>query len=155
MRNYFFLLITIVLFSSCNSEKKQLNKLNWLEGTWQTKVEGNDVFETWQLQGDSIWVGKSTFVKNGKELFSELMSIHLDSGKMQFNSAVSNQNDAEQVLFSEISWEGNKVVFENKEHDFPQRVTYQLKNENELFAFISGDMNGKAHQIDFNFTKVK
>lgn len=155
MRNYFFLLITIVLFSSCNSEKSQLNKLNWLEGTWQTKVEGNDVFETWQFQGDSIWVGKSTFVKNGKELFSELMSIHQDNGKMQLNSAVSNQNDAEQVIFSEISWEGNKVVFENKEHDFPQRVTYQLKNKNELFAFISGDMNGKAHQIDFNFTKVK
>ncbi len=155
MKNYFVLLVLIIVAAGCNSDAKKLDKLNWLKGKWTAKVQGNDVVETWRKDSDSLWVGESAFIKEGKTLFTEVMAIRVKEGKMQFVSAVSDQNEAEEVSFEEISWTDNKIVFENKEHDFPQQITYELKDNDHMAAFISGDLNGSPQRIDFKFTKVK
>lgn len=155
MKNYVLFILLFGFLTACNSDSSKLDKLSWLEGKWQAKVQGNDVIETWSKDNDTSWTGESAFIKDGKTLFTEIMSIRVTDGKMQFISAVSDQNDAESVIFEEIQWENNKIVFENKAHDFPQRVTYKLKQENKMLAFISGEFGGKSQRIDFNFTKVK
>ena len=42
-----------------------------------------------------------------------------------------------------------KVVFENPEHDFPQRIIYQLDDDGNLAGRIEGLVNEAAHAADF------
>jgi hypothetical protein len=47
-----------------------------------------------------------------------------------------------------------RVVFENPEHDFPQRVGYERKGADALAAWIEGTMNGRARRVDFAYRRV-
>lgn len=153
MKIYYTLLL--LLFASCAGKSESIDEIEWINGDWHAKVQGNEVFESWERENDSSWIGKSKFVKEGKTLFTELMSIRSRKNKLVFISAVSDQNDAEKITFTEANYEKNKIVFQNKTHDFPQKITYQKKNDQEMLAYISGDLNGKKERIDFNFKKVK
>jgi hypothetical protein len=45
------------------------------------------------------------------------------------------------------------VVFENPQHDFPQRVIYRKRGADSLIARIEGTMNGKSRGVDFPYAK--
>lgn len=51
--------------------------------------------------------------------------------------------------------DGKEVVFENPEHDFPQRIIYRFENDNSLFARIEGTIKGKQRSVDFTMKRVK
>jgi hypothetical protein len=41
------------------------------------------------------------------------------------------------------------------EHDYPQRVIYELVSANDLRARIEGNKNGKEMASDFNYSRIK
>ena len=46
------------------------------------------------------------------------------------------------------------VVFENAQHDFPQRVGYQQRGPDSLLAWIEGSRDGRVRRIEFPYTRV-
>jgi hypothetical protein len=44
-------------------------------------------------------------------------------------------------------------VAENPEHDFPQKITYRLKDDNTLFAMIDGKIKEQYRKQEFLFTR--
>jgi len=50
---------------------------------------------------------------------------------------------------------GGKLTFENKEHDFPQRVVYERKGPGLLVAAIEGTYKGKEEREEFQMRKVR
>ncbi len=143
-----------VLFSSCTDKYAPLDRLSWISGKWRTDVKGNELTENWSRTNDSTWMGQSAFMENGKIRYTETMSIRLRENKLQFITAVSNQNDGKEVAFNLISQSESQFVFENPTHDFPQRITYVYKGENKLYAYISSDINGKEKRVEFHFQRV-
>jgi hypothetical protein len=57
--------------------------------------------------------------------------------------------------FRLVEMDTHRVVFENKEHDFPQRVLYWLDDAGALHARIEGDLNGKAAGEEWTWTKAR
>jgi hypothetical protein len=47
------------------------------------------------------------------------------------------------------------VVFENPEHDFPQRVGYKRNGSDALDAWIEGQANGKSRRVDFSYQRAR
>lgn len=47
-----------------------------------------------------------------------------------------------------------EVVFENPEHDFPQRIAYRLIEDGKLLGRIEGTVNGEAKAGDFAMTRT-
>jgi len=45
--------------------------------------------------------------------------------------------------------------FENKAHDFPNMITYELTSDDQLVATIQGILNNKPEKISFNYLKIK
>ncbi len=45
----------------------------------------------------------------------------------------------------------DQVVFENPAHDFPQRIGYQRRGADELFAWIEGVVDGKERRVEFPY----
>lgn len=154
MKTTFIFILSALLLFSCNNSNP-IDDIKWIEGNWQATVQGNEVMENWKKENDSTWTGESAFVKDGKTLFTEIMSIRLRDDQLVFISAVSDQNGGTEIEFTELSKTANKIVFENTTHDFPQKITYELQKDNKLLAYITGDLNGQPERIDFKFTKVK
>ena len=47
------------------------------------------------------------------------------------------------------------VVFENRTHDFPQRVGYRKVGADSLLAWIEGERNGRTRRIEFPYRRVR
>jgi hypothetical protein len=47
------------------------------------------------------------------------------------------------------------VVFENRQHDFPQQVAYERRGTDSLLAWIAGPMNGQERRIEFAYARVR
>jgi hypothetical protein len=46
-------------------------------------------------------------------------------------------------------------TFENKEHDFPQRIIYRIINPDSVVARIEGVKNGKPGSFDYYYKRIK
>ena len=54
-----------------------------------------------------------------------------------------------------MKYEKQEAVFENPEHDFPQRIICRLGDDGSLNARIEGKRNGKEKEMDFLMKRVK
>ena len=51
-------------------------------------------------------------------------------------------------------WERCEIyIFENKEHDFPQRIVYENQGKKEMLASIEGELNGKSRKSEFRYKR--
>ena len=101
--------------------------------------------------GTSI-LGMGRTVKKGKTTDWEFMRIEERADGIFF--VAQPKDNAEETAFKLIRSTLNEVVFENKEHDFPQRVIYKLKGKT-LTGRIEGNNNGKFVGIDFPMNRAK
>ena len=60
-----------------------------------------------------------------------------------------NQNNGNAINFKLISSKNNNYIFENKKHDFPQRIGYSHVNFDTLHAWIEGFSKGKNKKEKF------
>ena len=58
------------------------------------------------------------------------------------------------TTFHSVELTDSMVVFENLEHDFPQRVGYRRLADGNLAAWIEGTSKGKYRRIDFPYQRV-
>jgi hypothetical protein len=58
------------------------------------------------------------------------------------------------TLFTLVSAGNNRFIFENKEHDFPQKIIYHFASSNLLNASIEGEIKGKMNKKEFRFNKL-
>ena len=97
-------------------------------------------------------LGMNRTVSDGKTVAFEFIRIvSTDDGGLVFIASPSGQSTAGFAL-KEIS--ESEVVFENPDHDFPQRVIYKLLSDDELLGRIEGTINGAQRSIDFPMKKV-
>ena len=96
--------------------------------------------------------GMSRAVRSGRETSFEFMRIvESRDGGLIFTAMPSGQDEAD---FKAIDIGIDKVVFENPDHDFPQRVIYELAGKNRLIGRIEGVMDGEHRSIDFPMTRI-
>ena len=86
-------------------------------------------------------------------VFAETMALEKKGEDLVLTVATANQNDAKPITFKMISLEKEKVTFENKSHDFPQRIVYTNPVKDSLHAWIEGEVEGELKKVDFQFSK--
>jgi hypothetical protein len=107
------------------------------------------------VSSDTELVGTSVLISPKAELlFSEKMHIVLRDGELWYMATVSDQNDGKEIPFKFKSNTGGEWIFENATHDYPQRIIYKLKADNQLYARIEGNKDGLSKQEEFDYYKV-
>ena len=157
MKTIFALVITVVgsFVGHGQTAKPSIENLAWLAGCWQVKDSkpGTTISEQWMLPAGNAMLGAGRTVKNGKMTeFEFLRIVQSDSGLAYIARPAENPVD---TSFSLISWANDEYVFENKEHDFPQRVIYRRENDGSLFARVEGMDKGRSLGFDFLSTRSK
>ncbi|WP_396174136.1 DUF6265 family protein [Flavobacterium sp.] len=151
-------IVVCVLFNSCQnkSEKnfEQLEKMNWLIGNWENKMDDGILSETWKKENDSTFSGESYFIINKKDtVHSETIILRQIKDELIYSPTVKGQNNDESVDFKLSSESENTFVFENPKHDYPQKIVYKKVDENSLIATISGIQQGKQSTESYPMKK--
>ncbi len=96
--------------------------------------------------------GETIFLKGDEEQQQESVSLFLKDGRIYYTPVVEG-NENEPVPFTLINIDKNKFIFQNKEHDFPQRIIYELKSGNELIATIEGETDKGFKKIVYRYKR--
>lgn len=152
------LLLVAVLFlnlSFCLAQNESLKDFNWIIGTWRMPVKNGFLFEKWAKLNDSVFQSKAYRVKNsGDSVMMESVKIEYKNRSYYYTSTVPDQNNQLPVPFKITSFTKTGFVAENTEHDYPQRISYELKTDGSLYAFTDGKLKDKYMKNEFNYTKV-
>ena len=95
-------------------------------------------------------LGMGRTVRGGRTTEYELVVIKEQDGRLAYEAHPSGQPSA--VFLSREVTE-TSVVFENAEHDFPQRVGYK-RTEGGVAAWIEGISRGQSRHVDFPYVRV-
>ncbi len=133
-------------------EDFDFKNFSWLLGQWEG-IQGNGIYhEEWSDYSENKLTGKAYFLSKGELSNPEKLSIVKSDEGVFYIAEVSHNSGP--VSFRMSSANENIFVFENPEHDFPKKITYEKTNDNELTAVIEGDKNGKSRQISFHLKKI-
>ena len=148
-------LLLLSCFSIYGQEKvTAIADLDGMAGCWEQKDDSKKLLisEMWMKPAGMSMLGMGRTVKNDKTTGWEYMRIEQRADGMYFVS--KPKENTEDTAFKLIRSTLNEVVFENKEHDFPQRIIYKLQGTT-MVGRIEGNNNGKFLGIDFPMNRVK
>jgi hypothetical protein len=134
------------------ADAASVDDLAWLSGCW--RIEGAEAgsIESWLSPAGATLFGVSRTVKGGKTVAHEFMQIRaLDDGTLAYIAKPSNQAEA---TFPLARIGKDEVMFENKTHDFPQRIHYRLTGPDALMARIEGTRAGTERSIEYPMKKI-
>ncbi len=164
MKKYLIVVLSLVL-SACQQQVKQskietdkysqFQKTEWLIGNWQKQTKKEILTESWQKLDDSTLVGQSYFIDGVDTLSSESIRIEQRNRKLFYIPTVKGQNNGMVVNFNLTSVNDSSLIFENPEHDFPQKITYNKMKNDSLMAEISAILNGNLKSQKFQMGRVK
>ncbi|HEY0676668.1 MAG TPA: DUF6265 family protein [Chitinophagaceae bacterium] len=142
---------------SCHQaeESETFRQLKQLEGTWKMQTEKSAIYESWKIGSPQQLLGRSYTIRGTDTLVLENVKLEETNNKIFYIPLVTNQNRGRPVLFTLVSAERSKFIFENKLHDFPQRVIYNIVSKDSIHAWIEGTKNGKERRSDFYYKKVR
>jgi hypothetical protein len=144
--------VTALLASSAAAAEQEIEKLAWLAGCWVTDGAELGSEERWMPLAGGTMLGVSRTIRQGKTVAFEFMEIrHLPDGKLAFVAHPSGQDTA---VFIALRVGDSEVVFENPEHDFPQRVAYAKDGASKLRARIEGNQGGASRVIEFPMSRT-
>jgi hypothetical protein len=143
----------LVAYTAVGAQTK-LAAVQGMAGCWERRDDDKKLFisEHWMSPAGTSILGMGRTVKNGRTTDWEYMRIDEREDGLYFVARPRANN--EETSFKLISTAPNSFVFENKSHDFPQRVIYKVQGD-ALTGRIEGLNNGKEMGIDFPMRRVK
>lgn len=151
---YLFFLFPLLGSSLVLDNSIPVAKLQWLLGTWQQRKGNGVTYESWLQLDDSTFYSKSFYMKGADTVVMEVVSLEQRMGKLSYIVTTANQNNAQPVTFILTAGTPEHLVFENAEHDFPTRITYNYIAPDSLMAEIAGSLKGKAVLRQFPMSRI-
>lgn len=121
---------------------------DWLSGHWLS-CEGGQVAENWIGAGSDTLLG--TNLTRGAQAGFEFLRIAAnDHGSFSYYSMPNGASPPTE--FTMVTLEGERAVFENLAHDFPQRIIY-ARTGDQLHARIESADSSQG--MDWNFRRAE
>ncbi len=146
------LLLALLPGAFAQPAPRGISALSWLAGSWSGTADGVTSEEHWtSAEGDGL-VGMHKDIQGGKMSAFEFLRIEVDAqGRVCY---ISMPGGAPPTSFCAIEIAERRVVFENRAHDFPQRILYWLDTSGKLHARIEGPVEGKEAAMDWVWSRL-
>lgn len=122
---------------------------SFVEGTWAS-TEGNS-FEYWKVQSKQLG-GYGYTVADGDTTITERFTLSVSPQALYFTPITQEEGDEEPFTASLLK-EPNAFILEREGDDFPNTITYQLKN-NALHISLAGKENDQPKEVQLLYNKV-
>jgi hypothetical protein len=129
-----------------------VDRVGWLQGCWRSSQGASIVEEQWMAPGGGSMIGMSRTVLGRETTAHEFVLITEQDGRLAYRAHPSGQAPA--TFLSTEATEA-RVVFENPQHDFPQRVGYRREGTDLVHAWIEGTSGGRTRRVEFPYRRVR
>lgn len=127
------------------------DRLAWMSGCWSRTNGATVVEEQWMAPRGGVLLGMGRTTVNGRVLEYEFLRVFTAGDTLVYGSIPSGQTYA---AFRAKTIGARDIVFENLQHDFPQRIGYRAVNADSLIAFIEGPRGGTVRRTEFPYRRV-
>jgi hypothetical protein len=134
-----FVIVCVATSAVGGDAEASIDDLAWMAGHWSGNREGVQSEEGWFAPKGGLMLGVHRDVAPGSRAFFEYLRIEERDGSLVY---VASPMGGRATEFRLVEMAGQSVVFENLEHDFPQRIVY-ARHGNELEARAEGMVKGK------------
>lgn len=134
----------LLLATTLNVHAAEIPK--WMAGSWRGESGGAKMEEHWTSADGGVMLGMHRDVfANGKVGFEFLRIVQEKDGTLVY-LAMPSGRPATPFPLKTIT--DSRIVFENAEHDYPQRIIYWRDGE-RLCARTEGTIHGKAESEEW------
>ena len=154
--NIFIAIVGLTILCAWTAKQtNDIEKAEWLIGTWENKTQRGSIYETWNKTNDNEFSGMSYIIKEKDTVVFENIRLVQEQDGLFYIPTVKNQNDGLPVRFVSKTISETQLVFENPQHDYPQIISYTKITSDSLVAEISGTKNGQERKQTFPMKRVK
>jgi hypothetical protein len=123
-----------------------IRDLAWLEGTWRGEI-GDRMFEARYTGTDGGQVlSASKYMKDGQAAGFEFERFEQQGDSLVLTPFPEGKSSVSFRL-AELDPKGRRAVFENTDHDFPTRISYQRIGADRLTILVSGPGEDGNEQV--------
>lgn len=145
-------LAALALASAANAAPADdVAKLAWMAGSWAQEKDGVITRETWLSPIGGVMAGAGQTNTPGRKPFVSYYRISVEPAGVTFTAILPGQPPTPFVL---LPGKDGEATFENKAHDFPQRVIFRRCGE-QLCGRIEGTVQGKLEAEDWRYTRLR
>jgi hypothetical protein len=130
----------------------EIQGLAWMAGDWQADRGQATVDEHWTRPAGGTMLGTSRTVAGRRTVEFEFLRIEQRADGIFY---VAQPGGRPPTDFRLVRLEKQRVVFENLQHDFPQRIIYERRADGSLLARIEGDVGGKLKAVEFLYRPME
>lgn len=134
------------------SPGREIGRMAWLAGCWHREAPRRVVEEQWMRPAGGVMLGMSRAVTTEEDKLVEFEAVRIEEkdGRLVYTAKPYNQPEGS---FHSIQITDELVLFENKEHDFPQRIGYRRVGADSLLAWIEGTVQGKSRKVEYPYRR--
>lgn len=144
--------VACALFVGVPAAADGLEALAFLAGAWSGGSGALHMEEVWTAPAGGTLLGLHRDVARGRAVSWEFMRIEEKDGAITY---WASPRGAVPTPFRLVESGANRAVFENKEHDFPQRILYWLDAESRLHARVEGPADAKEKAMEWTWTRTR
>ncbi len=131
---------------------RKLDDLSWLVGSWLERKTGVETEEHWIAPKGDVMLGMNRTVReSGRTSFEFLRIARTPTGISYFASPGGRPATEFKLIETAEKESQKKVIFENREHDFPQRIIYWRDDDGSLRARIEGTIGGQSRSQEWQW----
>jgi len=144
-------IIMLLAVGPCPTEQQTLDQLAWLAGHWQGGSGNRVTEELWLPPAGGLMLGLNRDISAKGKAFFEYLRLEATDGEIFYRASPLGGTT---TSFKLVVCKPAKAVFENRAHDFPQRITYALTEPDKLQVTISGIVDGKTECRSWSWTRL-
>ena len=118
-------------------------------------ARSSTIIESWEKVSELTYEGESHTISlvDNDTTFAESLRIVEMGGEIYYIAAVGH--NPYPVPFKLVELDGGHTVFENKGHDFPQRIEYTVTSTKALKVIVSGKdkSSNQDKTLEFHYKK--
>ena len=138
-----------MFFSNILAQDDLITKL--FPGTWKMISDKIEYYEEWRLINGSELIGIGFSIEQGDTVLSEELYVKKFADTWAYVALPVNQTI---TLFALSEYSESKFIFENEEHDYPQKIIYEFTADGKLNAATEGIIEGELMRRDFSFIRI-
>jgi hypothetical protein len=155
MKSSILVTLFVAFVATANAQSKKIALPLFMLGKWEMSIAKGKITESWEKTKDGM-AGKSYRHKlNGDSSLTESVDIKIIDNTWNYCVTAHEKGNEGKTNFKLVSFSDGTYIFENKQHDFPQRVIYQDKGKDALLAWIEGEIQGKTKKSEYPYHRRK
>jgi len=143
-------LVVWCLSGAVAADEASLDDLLWMAGSWEGSTGDVAMEEIWTEPRGGVMLGLHRDVPSDRPAFFEYLRIEQRESSVVYIASPRGKGATEFIL---VSADAAGVVFENRLHDFPQRIIYRRRGE-LLIARVEGDVSGDLRVEEWQWRLV-